>query len=539
MKGKTVVSKAKEKTRKSSKAKDLPLSNEVCDGTVKQKHVKQKEGNLKKQKRQNIHKEQASADVPPPMNDASCIDESLKSAATDSSGSKVLTLRTSEAKASEVPQFYGRRYAAQKLLLKPPRWYYRRKKKGIQTKTKLAVNLWNFIKKLTSFVKARASMFQSLKFTEFMISNFLLFAFNDIFYVNLPEYVTMALNVSEQQASWLVPITGVANTLSIPLFGALADSQRVNNCLCYGVCTIISGICILALPFVHSYSGICGLCAVFGLFVSASASLTAIIVVELLSFEQFVGAFGTLHLMQGIGNLAGTPFAGALYDWTGSYTATFFTGGSGLILSGILAVTSEMTPKRITPDSPLNKNDQIKDIVKQIKKQEKTLKKELVLHDAVPFDDKNEQAQDKALADHGKDLRSINASQKKTSADQANVHVEPDYGAQTRIGKVLSSGKREEMLKVHSWIKKNDELDKEKESSCEGEDFGALRRKKRELHTECKASREKKAAAEVARSMRDTYSGVVSVSICVDDQSRSWPSEENEVVDLQASFEDN
>ena len=101
----------------------------------------------------------------------------------------------------------------------------------------------------------------------------------------------------------------------------------------------------------------------FGLSIAANYSLVSAILVELISLERFVNAYGLLLLFQGVANLIGPPLAGWISDLTGmmkldlknvfflftfkkyfefqitgSYDLSFYIAGVFIILSGAILV---------------------------------------------------------------------------------------------------------------------------------------------------------------------------------------------------------
>ena len=58
--------------------------------------------------------------------------------------------------------------------------------------------------------------------------------------------------------------------------------------------------------------------AVFGVTFASSFSFTPIILVQLVSLDDFTCAYGLVLLIQGVGNLIGPPIAGALFEWMGA-----------------------------------------------------------------------------------------------------------------------------------------------------------------------------------------------------------------------------
>lgn len=78
----------------------------------------------------------------------------------------------------------------------------------------------------------------------------------------------------------------------------------------YAVCMLFCGGVTAMVPLLSSYSGLCAASGAFGLFIAANYSLTSIILVELITLENFTNAYGLLLLVQGVANLIGPPLAG-------------------------------------------------------------------------------------------------------------------------------------------------------------------------------------------------------------------------------------
>ncbi|CAG2054287.1 unnamed protein product [Timema podura] len=70
-------------------------------------------------------------------------------------------------------------------------------------------------------------------------------------------------------------------------------------------------------------------------------SLTSIILVDLLGLDKLTNAFGLLILFRGAAAIVGTPLAGAVYDATQSYSASFLIAGGFFLIS---TATSFMAP---------------------------------------------------------------------------------------------------------------------------------------------------------------------------------------------------
>lgn len=112
---------------------------------------------------------------------------------------------------------------------------------------------------------------------------------------------------------------------------------------------------------VESYWALVAMCTLFGLTFASSFSFTPIILVRIVSLEDFTCAYGLILLVQGVGNLLGPPFAGLIYDLTNRYEQTntvdlvptvinvfylfyiyrwddtFYAAGIFIVISGLLA----------------------------------------------------------------------------------------------------------------------------------------------------------------------------------------------------------
>lgn len=67
----------------------------------------------------------------------------------------------------------------------------------------------------------------------------------------------------------------------------------------------------------NNYTWLAAASGLFGLSIGANYSLAAVILVDLISLERFVNAYGLLLLFQGVANLVGPPLAGWISDMTG------------------------------------------------------------------------------------------------------------------------------------------------------------------------------------------------------------------------------
>lgn len=179
-------------------------------------------------------------------------------------------------------------------------------------------------------------IFKNIPYTIFCLSNLLLYACADIPYVYIPDYIKdMNLNWF---SSYLISILGIFNTIGMVLFGYIGDKSFVDPSLVYAITMCISGIAIGCLPFLKNYISMAAAVATYGFTVSTNYALTASLLVELISLDNFTNAYGLLLSVQGIATLVGPPFGGWLYDNYGSYDIPFCTAGICTLLSGLVVL---------------------------------------------------------------------------------------------------------------------------------------------------------------------------------------------------------
>ena len=90
----------------------------------------------------------------------------------------------------------------------------------------------------------------------------------------------------------------------------MGDRKWANPGIIYAFSMCFCGLFTGIIPVLTNYASYCIASGAFGFFVSANYSLTSIILVELISLEQFTSAYGLLLLVQGVANLIGPPLAG-------------------------------------------------------------------------------------------------------------------------------------------------------------------------------------------------------------------------------------
>lgn len=136
-------------------------------------------------------------------------------------------------------------------------------------------------------------------------------------YVYIPDHAASLPSIQEGSGAFIISIVGVLNTLGVVIVGYVGDKPWIDPSLLYALCTIVAGASVATIPLFSSYLPLATASAIYGFTISANYTLVPEIVVNLISLDNFTGAYGLLLLIQGIAGLIGPPIAGWLYDISG------------------------------------------------------------------------------------------------------------------------------------------------------------------------------------------------------------------------------
>ena len=189
---------------------------------------------------------------------------------------------------------------------------------------------------LSAFCCCCSSNILNFKFFVFCLSNFILYAWYDVMYAYLLLYTEQDLAFPSVDATYLISIIGILNTVGEVIIGYVGDRTWMNLSVLYALCMLACGLSTAFVPLLTNYSLLALMAGVFGFAISANYSLTSPILVELVSLEDFSNAYGLLLFVQGVSNLMGPPFAGLLHDLTGEWILTFALAGIFIGISGLL-----------------------------------------------------------------------------------------------------------------------------------------------------------------------------------------------------------
>ncbi|KAH9504478.1 hypothetical protein Btru_062880 [Bulinus truncatus] len=170
------------------------------------------------------------------------------------------------------------------------------------------------------------SLFKDLSFMLICLGNIAAFLGFYIPFMFLVDR-SVSLNIDKSEATFLISIIGITNTVGRVLIGKLADLHLIDSLIITYISIAICGVVTALVPFCNTYPLLATNAAVFGLGMAAFISLSSIVICDRMGLEKLTNAFGLLSMVRGIAGMAGPPLAGFMYDATGNYDLSFFLGG--------------------------------------------------------------------------------------------------------------------------------------------------------------------------------------------------------------------
>lgn len=173
---------------------------------------------------------------------------------------------------------------------------------------------------------------------------FLMFGFSNFFtnigfnvpYVYSKDRALETGIAGNEDASFLLSIIGIANTLGRVFLGYLSDKPWINRLWLYNSCLTICGLSTSLSFLCTDYKSMAAYSVVFGATAGAYVSLTSVILVDLLGLDKLTNAFGLLLVFEGVACLIGPPITGWLYDATKSYDPGYHISGAMIAMSGLM-----------------------------------------------------------------------------------------------------------------------------------------------------------------------------------------------------------
>ncbi|XP_019631952.1 PREDICTED: monocarboxylate transporter 13-like isoform X3 [Branchiostoma belcheri] len=184
------------------------------------------------------------------------------------------------------------------------------------------------------------------------------------------------LQIEDYRAASLLTASSIADVVGRLSVGAIPDTPHFTRLDQFGLSLCLLGLTNLLCPLAITYPGLIVYAIAHGLFYGAFVPTSFTCLAELVGPKRLPGALGLYMLVQGFASLTGPPFAGWLYDRTGSYEVAFLQAGVCFLLAGLLPFILRFT-KRKTEEGA----DELEDDVDSVKSDRETATFLLITHE--------------------------------------------------------------------------------------------------------------------------------------------------------------
>ncbi|XP_053403383.1 monocarboxylate transporter 12-like isoform X2 [Mercenaria mercenaria] len=151
----------------------------------------------------------------------------------------------------------------------------------------------------------------------------------------LPDFA-MSVGASPLQGAWLLSTLGIGGTVSRVGAGILSDLPCVHRLTLNGVCFLIIGVTTTIAALVPLYEVLITYSTLFGIFYGAIYVVQPIVLLEYFGEQYISEVMGIMMCVYGVSSLIGSPLAGWIFDFTGSYQVSFLTSGFSFFFGGVI-----------------------------------------------------------------------------------------------------------------------------------------------------------------------------------------------------------
>ncbi|KAM9268353.1 monocarboxylate transporter 5 [Morus bassanus] len=143
------------------------------------------------------------------------------------------------------------------------------------------------------------------------------------------------LGISSMDASYLVSVAGITETVSQLLSGWVADQNWTKKYHYHVAYLVLSGITNLLCPLATTFPLLMTYAVAFAIFCGGFMALVLPVLVDLVGVQKLHSYLGFAAFFAGIAAIGGPPLAGWLYDYTQTYVCSFLFAGACALLSPI------------------------------------------------------------------------------------------------------------------------------------------------------------------------------------------------------------
>ncbi|ESO83823.1 hypothetical protein LOTGIDRAFT_197032 [Lottia gigantea] len=205
------------------------------------------------------------------------------------------------------------------------------------------------VKRISNTTYLDTSIFKKATYWSVCANSFLICFGMSVTYIHLTAFAKDS-GINLEDSTLLVSGIGVSNLVGRLILGILGQHPKINLVLLYMFSFAIAGVSVFISPFWKTFAGLLVLALIFGFCTAGIGTLFAPILAKILGLRRFTGGYGCVSMVSALGQVLGGPIAGLLFDLTGTYSATFWTGGITLLASSACMVL----PLRYKSNSRIN-----------------------------------------------------------------------------------------------------------------------------------------------------------------------------------------
>ncbi|KFV18101.1 Monocarboxylate transporter 5, partial [Tauraco erythrolophus] len=141
------------------------------------------------------------------------------------------------------------------------------------------------------------------------------------------------LDISSMDASYLVSVAGITETVSQLLSGWVADQNWTKKYHYHVAYLVLAGTTNLLCPLATTFPFLMTYAVAFAVFCGGFMALILPVLVDLVGLEKLHSYLGFAAFFAGIAAVGGPPLAGWLYDYTQTYACSFLLAGACALIS--------------------------------------------------------------------------------------------------------------------------------------------------------------------------------------------------------------
>ncbi|XP_069627751.1 monocarboxylate transporter 5 isoform X8 [Haliaeetus albicilla] len=143
------------------------------------------------------------------------------------------------------------------------------------------------------------------------------------------------LGISSMDASYLISVAGITETVSQLLSGWVADQNWTKKYHYHVAYLVLGGITNLLCPLATTFPLLMTYVVAFAVFCGGFMALVLPVLVDLVGVQKLHSYLGFAAFFAGIAAIGGPPLAGWLYDYTQTYVCSFLFAGACALISPI------------------------------------------------------------------------------------------------------------------------------------------------------------------------------------------------------------